>query len=64
MHASAVPVRPRPPAQETSTRSLADRSQASSSVRAARARSTGRPKSGQRSHRDSHATSGGAVANR
>ena len=57
--ASAVPVRPRPPAQAISTRSVAARCQASVNVGRTSARSAGRRKSGQRSHRDSQGTSGG-----
>jgi hypothetical protein len=59
-----VPVRPRPPAQAISTRSVAARCQASVNVGRTSARSAGRPKSGQRSHRDSQGTSGGGWASR
>jgi hypothetical protein len=54
-----VPVRPRPPAQAISTRSVAARCQASVNVGRTSARSAGKRKSGQRSHRDSQETSGG-----
>ena len=57
--ARAVPVRPRPPAQAISTRSIAARCQASVNVGRTSARSAGSRKSGQRSHRDSQGTSGG-----
>ena len=57
--ARAVPVRPRPPAQAISTRSVAARCQASVNVGRTSARSAGKRKSGQRSHRDSQGTSGG-----
>ena len=51
--ASAVPVRPWPPAQAISTRSVAARSQASVSIGSTAASSAGRRKSGHRSQRDS-----------
>ena len=64
MQARAVPVRPRPPAQATSTRSVAARCQASVNVGRTSARSAGRRKSGQRSHRDSQGTLGGGWPSR
>lgn len=64
MQARAVPVRPRPPPQATSTRSAAVRAQASANTSLARTRSLGSRKSGQRSHRDSHAGGGGSLPRR
>ena len=55
---------PRPPAQAISTRSVAARCQASVNVGRTSARSAGRRKSGQRSHRDSQGTSGGGWPSR
>ncbi len=62
--ASAVPVRPRPLAQAISTRSVAARCQASVNVGRTSARSAGKRKSGQRSHRDSQGTSEGGWPSR
>jgi hypothetical protein len=56
MHASAVPVRPRPPPQAISTRSRPDRCHSPASARRASIGSAGSLKSGHRNHRDSHAT--------
>jgi len=62
--ASAVPVRPRPPAQPTSTRSVSALVKASSKAFLAVAGSAGKPKSGQRSHRASQWTAGGSSPSR
>src|ERR1700730_10891933 len=58
MNAKAVQGLARPPAQAISTRSVAARCQASGNAGRTSARSAGRRKSGQRSHRDSQGTSG------
>jgi hypothetical protein len=50
MQASAVPVRPSPPMQATSTRCVADRSHASAKASRAAAGSAGSRKSGQAAH--------------
>jgi hypothetical protein len=59
MQARAVPVRPRPPQQATSTRSVAARRQASRKASSASTSSAGRRRSRQRTHRESHATGRG-----
>ncbi len=62
MHANAVPVRPRPPWQATSTRCVALRRNASANASAASARSLGSRKSGQRTHRTGHGSTSGWCA--
>jgi hypothetical protein len=59
MHASAVPVRPFPPQQATSTRWVVARSRAAANALLASAGSDGSPKSGHRIHRAAQGTSGG-----
>jgi len=56
--ALAAPVRPTPPAQASSTRSVADRRCASTSAARRAAGSLGSRKSGQRTQVDGHGTSG------
>jgi len=59
--ASAVPVRPRPPVQATSTRSSVARFHASRKAASASSRLMGSRQSGQRIHRDGQPTGGGVL---